>query len=139
MLSRFRELSGNEKRGISREAHGFTIIEVLVAVGLLSIIAVGFITALNTVSKGRFVRDQWETAKNLAESQMEYVKQLGFAVSYTPAPVPADYPGYLVSIAADNITSRDGNLQKIRVLVSYQGKALIISDNATLVGYKVKR
>ena len=119
--------------------YGLTLIEVIVAIGLLGVVAVGFFGALNTVSKVRLIRDEWETAKNLAESQMEFVKQLAFNSTYDPAPVPSDYAGYTVSIYADNITSRDGNIQKIKVLVSYRGRSLVLADNATLVGYKVRR
>ena len=118
---------------------GLTLIEVLIAIALLGIIVVGSLGALSTTSKARFIRDERQTAKTLAESQMEYVKKLGYASSYAPAPIPIDYDNYSVIIDTDNISSRDGNIQRIRVIVSQQGRPIIMAENATLEGYKVKR
>ena len=111
----------------------------MVAIALLAVIAVGSLRALTTVSKARFIRDERQTAMTLAESQMEFVKKLGYAPSYAPAPVTGDYAGYAVTINSDNMSSRDGNIQRIRVIVSLQGRPIGLSDNATLEGYKVRR
>ena len=122
-----------------KNERGLTLVEVVVAIALLAIVAVGSLRALTTVSKARFIRDERQTAMTLAGSQMEFVKKLGYASSYAPAPVTGDYAGYAVTINADNISARDGNIQRIRVIVSLQGKPVSMADNATLEGYKVRR
>jgi hypothetical protein len=115
-----------------KDERGFSLI-------VLAIIGIAFLGGLINTSKSLFVTDELETAKNLAESQMEYAKGLpGLSSSYTPAPVLSEYAGYSVEIYGDNITSRDDNIQKIRVIVSNQGRPIILSGNSTLESYKVK-
>ncbi len=127
--------------GLMKNERGFSLIETIIAIALLSIIGVAFLSGLSTTSKVLFVTDERETAKNLAESQMEYAKGLpGLASSYTPnQEILSEYAGYSVEIYGDNITSRDGNIQKIRVIVSHQGRPIIIAENSTLEDYKVNR
>jgi prepilin-type N-terminal cleavage/methylation domain-containing protein len=120
-----------------REEAGLSLIEVIISVALLSIIVVGSLGALSTQSKALFIRDERETAKNLAQSQMEFVKEIAYGDTYDPAPISDDYSGYSVAITTAAVSGRDENLQKIRVIVSHQGKPIIMTDNATLVGYKV--
>jgi prepilin-type N-terminal cleavage/methylation domain-containing protein len=124
-----------------KDEKGFSLIEVVIAIALLGIIGVAFLGGLSTASRVLFIADERETAKNLAESQMEYAKGLPWSTSsYTPAtPLPSEYAGYTVEIYGDTITSRDdGNIQKIRVIVSHQGRPIIMAANSTLEGYKVK-
>ncbi len=112
---------------------GFSLIEVIVSIALLGIIAAGFLAALGTASKVLFIADERETAKNLAESQMEYVKEQDYALSYAPA-VPDEYAGYSASIDVGTIASRDGNIQKIIVTIEHRGEEVM-----TLEGYKANR
>lgn len=116
-----------------KDQKGFSLIEVVIAVALLGIIAAGFLGALGTASKVLFTVDERETAKNLAESQMEYVKEQDYALSYAPA-VPDEYAGYSASIDVGTISSRDGNIQKIIVTIEHHGEQVM-----TLEGYKTNR
>ena len=111
---------------------GFTLIEVLVALALLGIIGVAFLSALATASMGLMITDERETANNLAESQMEYVKDQDYAYSYAPAPIPDEYATYSATIDAESL--EDGNIQKITVTINHQEKEVL-----TLEGYKVNR
>jgi prepilin-type N-terminal cleavage/methylation domain-containing protein len=130
------------KPGIVRDQSGFTLVEVVIAIALLGIVAAGLFTGLGTTSKVLLHTDARETAKNLAETQMEFVKgQIytpgsGTAV-YTPAPIPPAQQGaYTASIEVFDglslVPPRDGYLQKIVVTITGPGITY------TLEGYKVK-
>ena len=70
---------------------------------------------------------------------MEYVKGMGFATSYTPQIISAEYEGYSVDapIIAANITA-DGSLQCIKIVIRHGSKAILFTPDATLEGYKVR-
>jgi len=100
---------------------GFSLIEVLVALVLLSIIGVCFLGGLGTVSGITFSVDNRETAKNLAETQIEYIKGQPYATSYDQSPILGQYDGYTATIDVESL--QDSNIQKITVIIEQQGKA----------------
>ena len=53
---------------------GFTLIEVLIALALFSIIAIVFVGGLGTASRAVLIADVRTRAESLARSQMEYIK-----------------------------------------------------------------
>jgi type II secretory pathway pseudopilin PulG len=111
---------------------GSSLVETLVAMALLGIIGVAFLSALSTSSSTRVIADEHASGKILAESQMENIKQQSYASSYDPVPIPADYAGYSAAIDVDNI--RNGHIQKVTVTVSHHNK-----DITSLETYKVNR
>ena len=64
---------------------------------------------------------------------MEYVKDQNYAASYAPSLILDEYAGYSVMIDVDPL--RDGNIQKITVIIEHQGD----KEVTTLEGYKVRR
>ena len=120
---------------------GFSLIETIITIAVLGVIGVAFLGGLGTSSKALAITDERETARNLAQSQMEYVMKQPYAISYAAAPIPGEYDGYTAAIAADSILSRDQDIQKIMVTIIRQGRPIVISEssNCTLMGYKVKR
>jgi prepilin-type N-terminal cleavage/methylation domain-containing protein len=110
---------------IIKNERGFTLIEVLVALAILGVITVTFLHGLSIASHGVAISDERETAKNLAESQMEYVKSQAYADSYAIAPIPSEYTDYSVDIIVSDIASRDGNIQNITVLVKHQNEQVL--------------
>jgi prepilin-type N-terminal cleavage/methylation domain-containing protein len=111
---------------------GYSLIEVLISIVLLGIIVTAFLSALISSSNAMVTADKLATAKNVAESQMEFVKKQQYALTYSPAPIPAEYEGYSAAITTQ--TMRDSNIEKISVLVKYHNLDVI-----TLEDYKVKR
>jgi prepilin-type N-terminal cleavage/methylation domain-containing protein len=118
---------------LKRNEKGFTLIEVLVALAITSVVVVAFLMALNTASKAHFLANVRTTAESLARTQIEDIKNQPYDVTGAYAiigPFPANY-------AIDLIPSPvvlEAGLQKITVVVTHQGSEII-----TLEGYKVNR
>lgn len=107
------------------------LIEVLVSLGIFALIAMMVLGGLNTAARTVAGTDTRETAKNLAEKQMEYVKGLPFAGTYSPQASGPEYNGFTAAIATTSL--EDVNIQKISVTIDWSGQSI-----TTLEGYKVK-
>jgi prepilin-type N-terminal cleavage/methylation domain-containing protein len=121
-----------------KESNGFTLVEVLVAMALLGIIGVGFLSALGGASRALLMTDVKQTARNIAEMQMEQIKSQGWQLAYGPVTddpdVAAQYPGFDIDIEADEFPRPpDSNLQRITISVLHSGKEVY-----TVTSYKVK-
>jgi prepilin-type N-terminal cleavage/methylation domain-containing protein len=119
---------------------GFSLLEVIISIALLGIVGVGLFSGLGIASKSLITTDERETAKNIAEMQMEYLKYQPYSNTYTPRDITSDYPGYSVVtdgsgfLTAQTIPNRTGgNLQKLTITVQHGAKTIL-----TLVGYKVR-
>jgi len=71
-------LSSQARRAFQGSSRGFTLIEVLLAIALLGVIAIAFMSALSTASTVLIIADERTTAESLARRQMEYVKSQGY-------------------------------------------------------------
>jgi len=124
---------------------GFSLLEVLIGIAIIGIVCAGFLGGMTHALKGANDVDQIDTARALAEGQMEYVKKQTFATAYTPdssmvtsSGSPAvynfdNYTGYSAAITAANAADRDALIQKITVTISYHGTPV-----ATLESCKTK-
>jgi prepilin-type N-terminal cleavage/methylation domain-containing protein len=110
-------------RKILRESmvrgRGFSLIEVLIAVALLAIFVVVLVGSLSTASKSFIINDTRQTAKNIAESQMEFIKRAPYAYTYNP-PILAD-PSFSSSVTVSAFAGRGINIQKVSIVVSRNG------------------
>jgi len=125
---------------------GQTLIEVLIAIALLGMIAVPFLTALSTSSRGLIVADERTTAESLVRSEMEYVKNCdynstGFSYEIPPTAnntpwggfhaLDSRYAGYSVNVTGVPI---DLYIQNITVRV-YHGNESVLTTST----YKIAR
>ncbi len=124
---------------------GSTLIEVVIAIGVLGIIAAAFLPALSGASKAIITADERTTAESLARSQIECVRSLSYSGNYTAASIPPQYAGYSATISvapvSDNGTVRTG-IQKIVVIIYHNvggvDKPILTTNNSTLEDYRVQ-
>lgn len=116
---------------LKRGEKGYLLIEVLISIVLLGLLVTGFLSAVMGSTNAMFTADKLATAKNVAETQMEYVKKQQFATSYTPAPIPPEYNGYSALVTTQLM--RDHNIEKVIILVKFNN-----TDVFTLEDYKTK-
>ena len=133
-----------------REQRGFTLFEVLVAVGILGLIGAGLLTALNTNARATRILDEQVTAVNLATTYFEAIKTMPYADTYPNAEdiitVPTQYNVNIdIDFTSDGTTS-DGitwvdtptdneTLQRITVTISREGGEPVLS----MCAFKTKR
>jgi len=111
-----------------RGQKGQTLIEVLIAIALLGMIAVPFLTALSTSSRALIIADERTTAESLVRSEIEYVKSQEYNATgnYTDI-ADADIPvGFDVSLS--NVTNLEDGLQKITVTVWRDGEVVLVTS-----------
>lgn len=117
---------------------GSGLMEVVIVIGLVSILSITFLGSLGQVSGSLSLTDEQQTAKTIAEHELEYVKNQSFSASYTPASLSSEYADYSVTVNTATVPSRDSNIQLINILVSHQGKPIYLGQSSfTLQGYKV--
>ncbi len=123
-----------KSRNILRHEHGIGLAESIVAVGLLGVGVVAFITMLSTGSLAVKAQTQQTTAQQLAQSQMEAIKAAPYDVSGASYPSISTPPDYSVAFEVDSTIYAGTAIQKVTVTVSKSGDIL-----QTLEGYKVYR
>lgn len=137
-----------------KKEKGFTLIEVVIALGFLGIMSVAFLGAISNAFTAVFILDERTTAESLARSQMEYVRNApyqegGFSYEIPPnppttQPPPWDtsytslescYSGYSVEVQGVPCNSPDDGIQKMTVIVEHHDKPEVIK----LESYKLQR
>ncbi|MDD4877223.1 MAG: type II secretion system protein [Dehalococcoidales bacterium] len=132
-----------------RNQRGFSLIEIIVAVAIMSLIGVGLLTALDTNAKATQQLDEKVVATNLATAYFEAVKVLTYSDTYPdPEEIISIPPQYYVNVniqyssdgsSGDGITWVDTytnqTIEKITITVSREdGKPIL-----TICGFKTKR
>jgi len=139
-------------------SEGMTLIEVIIALAILGLVAVTFLVGVSTALKATSLADELATAQNLAQSQVESVKNQEYDTAPSGGEATYDkislssYPDYYIkssdrdSNIVDEITgipwdsengqpsSEDEGIQKITVVIYHDTKMVL-----TLEDYKVDR
>ena len=104
-----------------RSQKGFALLEVLVAIAIIGVVAAGFLLAMKNAVQGAEMTDRIDTARVIAQAQMEYIKTQPFRADADYAidsGLMSQYPGY--SVPDPTVVSaqdRDGLIQKITITV----------------------
>ena len=117
-----------------RSERGVTLVESLVAVGIMGTALVIFLAGMSTGLLATSQSDRLSTAHELARSQMEYTKNATYNAAPYTYPTVTPPSGYGVSAAASDISGGDSTIELITVQVTKDG-AVVYS----LEGYKVNR
>ncbi len=118
--------------GTGRES-GATLMETVVALGILATIVVVFLAGITGTTKAAFLADEQTTAESLAQSQMEWVQSANYTSQYSPALLPSGTDNITYSANITAVALNTG-IQKITVIIQHSGKSVL-----TLESYKVDR
>jgi len=130
---------------------GFALIEILVALALLGITAVGLLSGLSTTFRAGMISQERVVAESLAKSQWEYIKAQDYILTadYNPDDPEKRYQlidipdelvvkGYTIEIGTPEaiISPEDDEfeLQSITVVINCDSKQLL-----TMSDYRVGR
>ncbi len=117
---------------------GSPLIETVVALALLGIVGLAFLTGLATSSRATVITNERATAESLVRSQVEYVKNYDYQYDVTEYPVdpalliPASWtvPPPLVEL----VHATDDGLQEVTVSAEHNGETVL-----SVTIYKVYR
>jgi prepilin-type N-terminal cleavage/methylation domain-containing protein len=129
---------------------GMTLIEVLIAIAILGMIAVPFLTALSTSSRGIIIADERTTAESLVRSEIEYVRSQEYynaswsynvtSTGSTPSvpghpdwlvghALPDNCKDYSLTVDASLIDGGDVGIQNITVTVKRDNDKLVLTTS----------
>ncbi|MFC1865438.1 prepilin-type N-terminal cleavage/methylation domain-containing protein [Chloroflexota bacterium] len=141
-------------RKIIKNERGATLIEVIVALGLMGLIATTFLMAIFIATASIGIADERTTAESLAKAQMESIKQQayqdagGIEIEYVEIDL-SENPNYSISSvnrlgitveavlavpwnSVNDAATTDVGLQKISLIIKHGSKEVLM-----LEGYKV--
>ena len=109
---------------------GVGLLETLVAVTIMGITALAFLSGLATETKATTITDEQTTAEALARSEMEYARHYDYTIGATQYPVdpllsiPTTWTVSPCSVQPAHDT--DDGLQKLTVSVEHNGRTVFI-------------
>jgi prepilin-type N-terminal cleavage/methylation domain-containing protein len=117
---------------------GFVLIETIVAIALLGIVAVFFLSSVGTATKATVIADEQVTAESLARIQIEYLKACDYQYSASEYPldpmldIPARWS--ITNPTVEALHDTDDGIQKVIFTVQRDGESKF-----TAVMYKMDR
>ncbi len=122
---------GKGRFRLFRGQRGFTLMEVLVAVGILGFIGVAFMMALDTSYRGTSTLDEKIVGRTLVINYLEAIKSAPYATTYPDVGDNITVP-FQYSVVVNTECSSDGEnfsactggetLQEITIMVSREGR-----------------
>jgi prepilin-type N-terminal cleavage/methylation domain-containing protein len=124
-----------------RDQKGWSLVEVLVAVAILAVVGVAFLSALTTGYLALVVADEDTVAESLTRTEFESIKNAGYpirlvALNPNPAlseflshkPVLNDLYAVDIEVAELGDESEDRPVQLITVHISHQGEVVLTTQ-----------
>jgi len=117
---------------------GTTLLETVVALAIVSTVAVTFLGGLATTSKATIIANERATAESLAHSQLEYVKKYDYQYGASEYPVdpsltiPENWS--VLPPVVELVHGTDDGIQKVTVTIEHDSEAVFVME-----GYKVDR
>lgn len=153
-FARPKEAPGGSTTKRGRASAGITAIETIVALAILGLVSVAFLSGLSTSLHATRLADVRSTAQTLAQTHMEFVRSQDYsdtiwdyAVTATsrnssvqpswwdpdsgrPPLLPADYTGYVVQASSehfdvDNDGTDEEGIRRITVVVKHLGEEVL--------------
>lgn len=125
---------GRRLKKLLADQRGVTLVELLMALLIISLVAASFVPGLALGSTAAARASQETVAQALARRQTEYVKSFSYnavATTYPKIPAPSDY---VITVTVDSVAGVDSNLQQVTVSVAYKGDTVVTTES-----YKVNR
>lgn len=117
-----------------RDERGIGLAETLIAITIIGITAVAFISSLSTGALAVRESDQETVAQQLVMSQLEYLKSLPYDTTGASYPTIDTPSGYTIFVETDAAIYSDTDIQELTVTVYLDGESLL-----TVAAYKVNR
>ena len=116
-----------------REQKGMTLIDTLIALGILAAVGIAFMNALSTGSSTSGQINDVAIAERLVRNQLEDIKNASYDVTapyeYPIIDHPANYP-----VSVDVEPNGDNTLQDITITVSHEEGTLVTLDTFKVKG-----
>jgi len=116
-----------------RGQKGMTLIDTLVALGILGAIGIAFMNALSTGSRTSGLLDNVAMAEKLVRNQLEGIRDASYDITapyeYPIIDHPANYP-----VSVDVEPNGDNTLQDITITVSHEEGILVTLDTFKVKG-----
>ena len=116
------------------DRRGVTLVELLMALAIVSLVAVSFVPGLGLGATAVSRASQETVAQNLARRQTEYVKSFtynGLATTYPKISAPANYT---VTVTVDSVPGTGSGIQQVTVSVAYRSDTIVNAES-----FKVNR
>jgi type II secretory pathway pseudopilin PulG len=117
-----------------RDERGIGLAESLVAIAIIGITVVTFITSLSTGVLAVREFGQEAVAQQLARTQLEYLKSCSYDETGLDYPLVDTPSGYTISLEIDSSIYADSDIQELTVIIYDDSEPIL-----TVAAYKVKR
>ncbi|MDO8577781.1 MAG: type II secretion system protein [Dehalococcoidales bacterium] len=112
-----------EHTNIKGRQGGFTLIESLLALVILAIVVIAFVSGLGTGAKASLIANEQATAESLARSQIELIKNANYSATYAALQPPPTWSiSTNVGVAPNSTIDA---LQEVNVSISHSGKQVL--------------